>query len=333
MNEINVSEINDKLTEIVNRLRSNNKININEASLFNLLNNFFDEYKFVYTNKREQEVIQLIDLFLILTSKLEYRLARIIYKKLIDELNRNNDLSIVEISIKKINNQKIFKSLNYYFNEYKSRVFMLLFLVFFLWILFFSNDETSNKSKTKNGDLDSTFASTNDSLINENKLLEKKNRMLNEGWEDSEIENGVLPNCYNYKPIRGEHDNFLEISAGDGTDVAIKIMDIVSNNCIRYVYVNHGTKFRVKRIPEGIYRLKIAYGKNWMSKVENGKCIGRFLRNEYYKSGAQTFDFNVKYNEDGSYNIPTWTLKLDVQKSLLKDEYNSTSISEEEFNK
>jgi hypothetical protein len=58
--------------------------------------------------------------------------------------------------------------------------------------------------------------------------------------------------------------------------------------------------------------LKIAYGKEWISKVENGKCVGMFFRSPLYEKGADILDFNIKYYDGGRYRIPSYELQLDV---------------------
>jgi hypothetical protein len=116
---------------------------------------------------------------------------------------------------------------------------------------------------------------------------------------------------YNFVPTKSDIDNYLEVQVGGGTDVAIKVMNSENEQCIRYVFVNSGSTFRIRNITEGKFYLKIAYGKDWFSKVENGKCIGKFLRNPMYEKGKDILDFNLQHTVDG-FNIPSYQLKIDV---------------------
>ena len=217
----------------------------------------------------------------------------------------------------------------------------------FILLMFISACQSSDQS-TPNGDLDSTFMNgevllpepdtskntgsgqllaTPDSVF----MLEKQ-ALLDAGWVESTVPNGQLPVCYNFTPRRGDIDNRLEIQVGGGTDVALKLMDMKSDRCIRYVYINSGTTFTIKNVPEGKYYVKIAYGKEWLSKTDDGKCIGKFIRNAMYKRGEDVMDFQLQYNSDG-YSIPSFRLELDVISMNSIETFSSKGITQEEFNK
>lgn len=208
----------------------------------------------------------------------------------------------------------------------------------------FSNLENS----TQNGELNSTFHDTNawegrsnrlqpmerheNELSPEQKLQQEKNNLISEGWEEREVSNGQLPLCYNFVPQKSNIDNYLEVQVGGGTDVAIKVMNIQTDKCIRYVFINSGSTYRIRNIPEGIFYLKIAYGKDWFSKVEDGQCVGKFTLNPMYEKGDDLMDFNLQYASDG-YSIPSFQLKLDVIATNTMNTYSSQDISESEFNR
>jgi hypothetical protein len=201
----------------------------------------------------------------------------------------------------------------------------------------------SNSNRPSNGDLDNTFfedqrtssmsksSSGSPELPSEQELQKEKDRLLAEGWEETAVNNGQLPSCYNFIPKKSQIDNYLEVHVGGGTDVAIKLMNLEMDRCIRYVFINSGSTFRIRNIPEGNYYLKIAYGKNWFSKVEGGKCIGRFIRNPMYEKSADIMDFNLQYTSEG-YRIPSFQLKLDVIATNTMNTFNSQNISENDFN-
>jgi hypothetical protein len=190
-----------------------------------------------------------------------------------------------------------------------------------------------NNKNTKNGDLDNTFVNQqNLKKENEEKFKKEKEKLISEGWKEEEIENGQLPSCYNFKPTQGEINNHLDVIVGGGTDVSIKVMNIETEKCIRYVFINSGTTFSIDNIPEGIYYLKIAYGKEWLSKVENGQCNGKFIRNPLYEKGEDILNFNIQRNNNGR-SIPSYQLSLDVVSSGISNSFNSQNISESDFNK
>jgi hypothetical protein len=152
-----------------------------------------------------------------------------------------------------------------------------------------------------------------------------------EGWEEQAISNGQFPDCYNFKSLKSDVDNYLLVKVGSGTDVAIKIMSAKNEKCIRFVYIKSKSSFKIKNLPEGLYYLKIAYGKHWYSKIENDRCVGKFVANPLYKKGSDILDYRIEETETG-YSIPSYTLSLDVISSSPVNSFSSATISEEEFN-
>lgn len=198
-----------------------------------------------------------------------------------------------------------------------------------------TNEETvtADINPTSNGELNSSFIEETPQaeMSQEQILAQEKEKLLSEGWEEQEIKNGQLPTCYNFAPKRGTADNYLKVNVGGGTDVSIKVMSLSTNKCVRYVFINSLTTYTIKNIPEGEYYLKIAYGRKWISKVDNGQCIGKFISNPLYEKGQDILDFNLQYTVDG-YNIPSYTLSLDVISRGTSNSFNSQNISESEFN-
>ncbi|MFV0177890.1 hypothetical protein OBK27_13255 [Empedobacter falsenii] len=193
-----------------------------------------------------------------------------------------------------------------------------------------SKDESTQKIYS-NGDL--TFEDSIDIIDSSKNVSQKSSEEIlkEEGWEKSIIENGIMPFCYNFTPKRVNIDNSLNVIVGGGTDVVIKLMNVKTDKCIRYMYINNASSYSIKGIPEGRYYLKIAYGKNWFSKKENGKCIGKFIKNPMYEKGEDIMDFTLVHSNNG-YQIPSYELHLDVISTSAVNSFNSTGISEESFN-
>jgi curved DNA-binding protein CbpA len=199
---------------------------------------------------------------------------------------------------------------------------------------FCDNNPSSSVSTNSpsNGELNKTFEDSSSTKKTEEEIYAaEKEKLLSEGWQESSFENGQFPSCYNYKPIKGKLDNYLDVEVGSGTDVSIKVMDVEKNKCVRFVFVNSGTTYRISKIPEGKYYLKIAYGKDWLSKIENKQCIGKFIRNPIYEKGEEILDYNRQHTNDG-YNIPSFSLRLDVISSNSSSSFTSNKISESDFN-
>jgi len=215
------------------------------------------------------------------------------------------------------------------------KAFYSILLVMLFALTSCDNRTTSSETENtpENGDLNNTFTEQEAvaELTPEQKFQQEKDKLIAEGWQEQDIPNGQLPNCYNFKPIIGKVDNSLEVYVGSGTDVAIKVMNLQSDKCVRYVFINSGSTYSIRNIPEGKYYLKIAYGKNWLSKLENGQCIGKFIRNPMYEKGEDILDFNIQYTA-GGYSIPSYRLQLDVVSSDISNSFSSHKISENEFN-
>jgi hypothetical protein len=130
------------------------------------------------------------------------------------------------------------------------------------------------------------------------------------------------------------------VSVGNNTDVVIKLMNVETKKCIRYVYIQGNNSFTIKNIPEGRYYLKIAYGRFWKQKEVKGKCLGKFSNSALYKKGEKILDFNKIYTgiktvgEDRyrTFQLPSFSLRLDVVTTNFDDQYKSNSISEDDFN-
>lgn len=213
----------------------------------------------------------------------------------------------------------------------------------------YSRSSNTNYTQPSDGDLNNTFAEKpeNDNstevplppppkratpvLTQEQRLQQKKKEMLATGWSDELLENGQLPACYNFVPERSDIKNYLEVQVGGGTDVAIKVMNAETHTCVRYVFIKSKSTYQIKNIPEGIYYLKIAYGKEWFSKIENDQCIGKFVRSPMYEKGDDLMDFNIEYSSTG-HSIPSYQLRLDVVASDISSTFDSQNISEAEFN-
>lgn len=237
-----------------------------------------------------------------------------------------------------------------YWTRYKGFVAIAAIILFLIVVTNLDNSSTSSYSSAPvnrpiDGELNNTFIEDKTTstphkakestyiteLTFEQKLQQEKDRLTAEGWEETNINNGQLPTCYNFVPEKSNIDNYLEVHVGGGTDVAIKVMNSQTEKCIRYVFINSGSTYKIKNIPEGIYYLKIAYGKDWFSKVENGQCVGKFIRNPLYEKGDDLMNFKLQYTSDG-YNVPSFQLELDVISTSSINTFSSQNISESEFN-
>jgi len=164
------------------------------------------------------------------------------------------------------------------------------------------------------------------------------------GWEKKYYPTGSAPECENIAPSYDYNiKNYLRINVGSGTDVVVKLIRKGDYNeeCIRIVYVRSNDTYEIKNIPEGLYYLKIAYGKDYRQKIIENQCKVKFIQNAQYNKRIEILDFNKKIEPDTiignetykNWSIPSFELSLDI--ILTKDEkpaLKANEISEEEFN-
>lgn len=152
--------------------------------------------------------------------------------------------------------------------------------------------------------------------------------LLDEGWTAT-TPNEDLTEEYGMKPVYGMQDNYFDIKMGKGCNVAVKIMELGTDKCIRYVYVAENTTTTVQEIPQGVYYLKLAYGYDWMeNETINGKQ-GKFTRNVLYERSQDTFDFGIKNSREEI----NYRLDINVIDSKLENNFHSIPIDEKEFMK
>lgn len=143
---------------------------------------------------------------------------------------------------------------------------------------------------------------------------------------------GTTPECMNITPMYDyDIDNYLKIKVGTNADVVVKLMDEGSDKCIRCVYIRSNDTYYLRNIPEGVYYLKIAYGKGFKKFSENGMCYMVFTKNALYEIGDNRLDYNFRWYDELSYDVPSYELFLDVEYTS-GETFNANNISESEFN-
>lgn len=306
--------------------------NINETGLFTSLDDLLSDEVVAFLQFHDQSKTNraIMNEVLICTKYLQYHLAEKLILKLV-KLAAADAEAILLIHKFDKKQKRWSKWVEFKRYLYGFAVIALITLVFVTNDI--SESATIRENRVVNRELDSDFNINTETpeQTEEQKLENAKQDLINQGFEEQNIQNGQFPSCYNFKPKKGKINNYLQVNVGSGSDVSVKIMNVDNSSCVRYVYIKSGTSYKIKNIPPGIYYLKIAYGKNWFSKVENSQCIGKFLRNSFYEKGEDVLDFNLKYNSEG-YSIPSFKLDLDVISSQTANSFNSQDISEDEFN-
>lgn len=224
----------------------------------------------------------------------------------------------------------------FYYNWTKYKVYIAfsfagaVFGLFILMVMF--NQEPNSKRQVVSSRTNELGKKSQISTETRESIDQLRMRLTNEGWFETVMKNGELPECYSSEVLKSSIDNYIEVRVGRGTDVVIKVVNVTTQKSIRKVFVNGGSTFRIRNIPEGLYYLKIAYGKDWFSKAEDGKCLGKFVRNSLFEKGEDLLDFRLEPTNNG-YSIPSYKLSLDVISTNTMNSFNSQNISEGEFNR
>ena len=175
------------------------------------------------------------------------------------------------------------------------------------------------------------FTSCHHRVSKENSVIEPtqtQQKLLDAGWTN-ETPDEDMSEDYGVKPIYGIQDNYFDIVMGNGCNVAVKIMELGTDKCIRYVYVAENTTTTVQEIPQGVYYLKLAYGYDWMEKETNDGKQGKFTRNVLYERSQDTFDFGTKNSREEI----NYRLDINVVDSKLENNFQTIPIDEKEFMK
>ena len=157
---------------------------------------------------------------------------------------------------------------------------------------------------------------------------EQQEALLEQGWTADPVENGDLSEKFGYNPKYGLQDNYFDITMGEGSCVAVKIIDIETDRCIRFVFVNENSTTTVSQIPQGKFYLKLASGRAWMQLETDSTIAGKFTTQAFYEKSRNVFDFGQK-NSSREVN---YELKINVRDASAENNFSTVPISESEFN-
>lgn len=160
-------------------------------------------------------------------------------------------------------------------------------------------------------------------------LSAEQEEMIASGWYiPKKLPSGELSREYGIKGKYGQQDNYFDIEIGKGCDVAIKIVDALTNDCIRYVFVPENSSVNIQMIPQGKYYLKLAYGKDWMEYDNgNGSLSAKFTKNVIYSRSIDVFDFGKK----NSSSVVNYLLQINIIDIKPQNNFGTVEISEAEF--
>jgi hypothetical protein len=331
------------------------KSRVNREALFKRITDLLDKNCIVFltTYGDKKTISVIIDEILICCNPLEPSSVNKLRPSLIALANSDKTL-IDRINSYYKKRKKEYWSVKEIFGDFKdlladkgislSSVLALAIVIAIIWGISSLVDYFDNKDRPSTGELYNSSSTTTPNNDNNSQVSTKLTSSQQEDysdWDPKNYETGSSPGCYNYTPKYNKTlDNKLQVNVGYNTDVVLKLINLQTNKCIRYVYVRAGDTYNMRNIPEGKYYLKIAYGKDWRQKIVAEKCIGKFISNPLYKKGSEILDFYKIYegieikggNSYKNYQIPSYSLSLDVISTPLSDQFQTNEISENAFN-
>lgn len=154
----------------------------------------------------------------------------------------------------------------------------------------------------------------------------QQEELIEQGWNANSPTGGEFDESMGVKPIYGIQDNYFDIKVGEGYDIALKIVDLATDKCIRYVFAPQNETVTINQIPQGKYYIKLAYGNDWMELNTDSVTLGKFTRNVFYEKSDE-FDFGIK----NSMTVMNYILEINVIDGTAQNNFKTESISEEEF--
>jgi hypothetical protein len=156
---------------------------------------------------------------------------------------------------------------------------------------------------------------------------EVQSHLQEEGWSQEQPKNGDMPESYGVHTKYGLQDNYFDIQVGKGLNLAIKLIDAQTGECVRYAFVNENTLTTINQIPQGTYYLMVASGFDWMVKEEDGKFVGKFTRRSYYERSLYSYDFGKKNSSEAN----SYKLEINLVNDELQNNFATEEITEKDF--
>lgn len=342
------------LKEIRNKVSKVNIKQLNQRNLYDTINelltekniDFLLQFEGTISTKRVIQEVLLCCKFLGYEKHpiQDFIYIKILKSKLIRLANKDRE------ALKKIHSFIRYQRFSGYWDSHKGITIVAGLILLLIIISLFDDNNSTYKgniesNRPQSGELYSNDSSVLNHLNSTPYSSHKKTVVPKEDystWAKINLVNGSSPDCYNFKTKYDMSiENELKVYVSANTDAVIKLFNINSRECIRYVYIRSGTTYNIKNILQGKYYTKIAYGSDWREKIVDGRCIGKFIHNALYKKGENILDFKKIYvgvikkgnRRYTNYQIPSFSLSLDVVAGDFDpDKYNTNEISEDDFN-
>jgi len=125
-------------------------------------------------------------------------------------------------------------------------------------------------------------------------------------------ENSIESPCANRDAKYDETlNNYLEIKNGEQAEIIAQLILIETSDIIRTIHLDKGQTYKIRHIPEGIYRVDVVYGEGYIQGPTAGKCEGIFKNKKLSETGSDKLDYHVIPRENGK-DVPSYSLAVDM---------------------
>ncbi|WP_299224096.1 M56 family metallopeptidase [uncultured Aquimarina sp.] len=134
------------------------------------------------------------------------------------------------------------------------------------------------------------------------------------------------PDCLN-KDSKYDYklDNYLKITTGKNAEIFAKMVSLETSEVIRKVVIPRSQTYFIRHIPEGVYRIDVVYGEEYIQKNIDSSCAGFFKNVLLSETGEDILDFTAFVTDKGK-NVPSYALTIDLLPEDLRNK-NDHSLS------
>ena len=118
----------------------------------------------------------------------------------------------------------------------------------------------------------------------------------------------------------------------NSTDVIVCLENVSSGRTIRNEYIQKGNSFKMTKVPNGTYMVKVFYGNDWdpHKNILGGRIKGSFTKDENFTKSDKADDFllmNQENTRDGvTYSVWSVTLYSVVNGNMDQRPINASSF-------
>ncbi len=106
-------------------------------------------------------------------------------------------------------------------------------------------------------------------------------------------------------------DNYLRLTSGKNAEIIVEIVSLESSKIIRTIHMTRNQVYFIRNIPEGKYKLHLAYGDDYAEKTVAGECKGYFKDEKDTEIDKNTLDFTTIKTEKG-LNVPSYNMIVEL---------------------